>query len=52
VTRVKELSDVERVGELARMIGGAEDIEAARATAEWMLENNPKAAAPKRRRAV
>ncbi len=52
LTRVRELDEVERVGELARMIGGAEDIEAARATAEWMLENNPKASAAKRRRAV
>jgi DNA repair protein RecN (Recombination protein N) len=51
-TRVRELCEEERVGELARMIGGAEDIRAARATAKWMLENKPSAVRPKRRRAV
>lgn len=39
VTCVRELSGDERIGELARMIGGAEDVETARATARWMLEN-------------
>ncbi|HEX8473704.1 MAG TPA: DNA repair protein RecN [Pyrinomonadaceae bacterium] len=39
VTRVRELEVEERVGELARMIGGAEDVETARETARWMLEN-------------
>lgn len=39
VTSVQELSPEERVGELARMIGGAEEVETARATARWMLES-------------
>ena len=34
---VRELSEAERVGELARMIGGSEEVEEARATARWML---------------
>jgi hypothetical protein len=38
VTSVRELEGEERVGELARMIGGAETIETARQTARWMLE--------------
>ena len=37
-TAVDELEGDERVWELARMIGGAGDIETARATARWMLE--------------
>ncbi|HVF50549.1 MAG TPA: DNA repair protein RecN [Pyrinomonadaceae bacterium] len=41
LTVVQELREDERVGELARMIGGAEDVETARATARWMLENLP-----------
>ncbi len=52
LTRVRELGELERVGELARMIGGAEDIEEARATAKWMLENNPSAPRSRGRRAV
>lgn len=52
LTGVRELEGEERVGELARMIGGAEDIKAARATAKWMLENSPRASGPRRRRAV
>jgi DNA repair protein RecN (Recombination protein N) len=52
LTSVRELGEEERVGELARMIGGAEDIKAARATAKWMLENNPGAPGAKGSRAV
>ena len=36
-TGVRELRDEERVGELARMIGGSQDEEAVRETARWML---------------
>ena len=39
LTGVKELSEAERVGELARMIGGSEDVEEARGAARWMLSN-------------
>ncbi|HEY0077964.1 MAG TPA: DNA repair protein RecN [Pyrinomonadaceae bacterium] len=38
VTSVRELEGEARVGELARMIGGAETVETARQTARWMLE--------------
>jgi DNA repair protein RecN (Recombination protein N) len=52
ITSVRELSREERVGELARMIGGAETVETARATANWMLEHLEETeAAPKRVRA-
>ena len=37
LTSVRELSAEERVGELARMIGGDTEAEAARETARWML---------------
>ena len=40
VTTMRELNAEERVGELARMIGGAEDVEAARVAASWMLEES------------
>lgn len=39
VASVRELSQEEKVSELARMIGGAEEIETARETARWMLES-------------
>ena len=39
VTNVQELQPAERIGELARMIGGAETLEVARETARWMLES-------------
>ncbi|MGH9900993.1 MAG: DNA repair protein RecN [Pyrinomonadaceae bacterium] len=39
LTSVRELSFEERVGELTRMIGGAEELAAARETARWMLED-------------
>jgi DNA repair protein RecN (Recombination protein N) len=45
---VRELGEAERVGELARMIGGSEDVEEARATARWMLVNREASAAPPR----
>jgi DNA repair protein RecN (Recombination protein N) len=38
LTNVRELRPEERVGELARMIGGSNDEEAVRETARWMLE--------------
>lgn len=41
-TVVKELDADERVGELARMIGGDEQAPAARETARWLLENSNK----------
>ncbi len=37
-TTVSELDLEQRVGELARMIGGADDIATARETARWLLE--------------
>lgn len=37
LTRAREVCGEERVGELARMIGGAEDVSSARETARWML---------------
>ncbi|HEV2765278.1 MAG TPA: DNA repair protein RecN, partial [Pyrinomonadaceae bacterium] len=45
VTHVRELDAEERVGELARMIGGAEEVETTRAAARWMLENTENGAA-------
>lgn len=39
VTSVRELSDDERIGELARMIGGAEDAVSTREAARWLLES-------------
>jgi DNA repair protein RecN (Recombination protein N) len=39
VTSVKSLEREERVGELARMIGGAADAESTREAARWLLEN-------------
>ena len=38
VVSVAQLNGEERIGELARMIGGSESIEAARQTARWMLD--------------
>jgi DNA repair protein RecN (Recombination protein N) len=40
ITMAKKLSADERVGELSRMIGGAEDLETTRETARWLLENS------------
>ncbi len=40
VTTLQKLNAEERVGELARMIGGAEDVEAARVAASWMLQES------------
>jgi DNA repair protein RecN (Recombination protein N) len=42
VTTIRTLDAEERVGELARMIGGAEDIESAREAARWMLGDEGK----------
>ncbi len=39
ITTAKELDADERVGELARMIGGAEDVTTTRDAARWLLEN-------------
>lgn len=39
VTTVKHLDREARIGELARMIGGAEDAASTREAARWMLEN-------------
>jgi DNA repair protein RecN (Recombination protein N) len=41
-TIIKELEMDERVGELARMIGGDEQALTARETARWMLEQSDK----------
>lgn len=38
LTTVHELEGERRIGELARMIGGAEEVETTRETARWMLE--------------
>lgn len=40
VTTVRELKGEERIGELARMIGGTETVSTAREMARWMLENS------------
>jgi DNA repair protein RecN (Recombination protein N) len=40
ITRVKELGTEERVGELARMIGGSEDVLTTREAARWLLNNS------------
>jgi DNA repair protein RecN (Recombination protein N) len=47
LTSLRLLRDEERVGELARMIGGSRDAEAVRETARWMLSEAP-APAPAR----
>jgi DNA repair protein RecN (Recombination protein N) len=39
MTVLREVKDEARIGELARMIGGAEDIATARETARWMIES-------------
>ncbi|HEX8179724.1 MAG TPA: DNA repair protein RecN, partial [Pyrinomonadaceae bacterium] len=39
VTLVREVEAEARIGELARMIGGSEEIETARETARWMIES-------------
>ncbi len=39
---IQELSDEERIGELARLIGGAEDVTTTRETARWLLESAEK----------
>jgi DNA repair protein RecN (Recombination protein N) len=39
-TMAKRLGADERVGELSRMIGGAEDLAITRETARWLLENS------------
>jgi DNA repair protein RecN (Recombination protein N) len=41
-TVIKELNLEERVGELARMIGGDEHVQAARETARWLLDHSNK----------
>jgi DNA repair protein RecN (Recombination protein N) len=41
LTSLRLLRDEERVGELARMIGGSKDSEAVRETARWMLSELP-----------
>lgn len=40
ITVAKKLNADERVGELSRMIGGAEDLKTTRETARWLLENS------------
>ncbi len=40
ITMAKKLSADERVSELVRMIGGAEDLATTRETARWLLENS------------
>jgi DNA repair protein RecN (Recombination protein N) len=39
VTTVKKLDREERIGEIARMIGGSEDAASTREAARWMLDN-------------
>jgi DNA repair protein RecN (Recombination protein N) len=41
LTSLRLLREEERVGELARMIGGSEEAEAVRETARWMLHETP-----------
>jgi DNA repair protein RecN (Recombination protein N) len=50
LTNVRELRPEERVGELARMIGGSNEEEAVRETARWMLEKASNRPAGKRAR--
>ncbi len=45
-TTVRPLQHEERIGELARLIGGAEELATARATASWMLEQSEQNFAP------
>jgi DNA repair protein RecN (Recombination protein N) len=39
VTSIREVRDEARVGELARMIGGSEDVATTRETARWLIES-------------
>ena len=39
VTHVREVTGEERVRELARMLGGADDLQAARETARWLIKS-------------
>jgi len=39
MTSVREVRDEARVGELARMIGGSEDVATTRETARWLIES-------------
>jgi DNA repair protein RecN (Recombination protein N) len=55
ITTIRDLSSEERVGELARMIGGAEEAATTREAARWLLEHaqisvGPKARAKKKRK--
>jgi DNA repair protein RecN (Recombination protein N) len=58
VTRITELADVERVTEIARMLGVSQEVATARETAQWLLETareksvdrNPKSAGRARRK--
>ena len=50
VTTVKALDRDERVGELSRMIGGAEDVASTREAARWLLEAPRRGEAPLRRK--
>jgi DNA repair protein RecN (Recombination protein N) len=45
-TTIKELTFDERVGELARMIGGSEDVETAKVTAQWLISSAQAAPTP------
>lgn len=38
ITRIKELSDEERVAEIARMLGVSQDVATARETSQWLLD--------------
>jgi len=46
VTSIREIRAEARVGELARMIGGAEDVATTRETARWLIESATQAPAP------
>ncbi|HEV2916092.1 MAG TPA: DNA repair protein RecN [Pyrinomonadaceae bacterium] len=50
ITTAKELEAGERVGELARMIGGAEEVETTREAARWLLDNSDTAGTRSRRK--
>lgn len=51
ITTAKELGTDERVGELARMIGGSEDVSTTREAARWLLDNSdPRSVASRRKR--
>lgn len=51
VTTIKRLDREERIGEMARMIGGSDDAASTREAARWMLENASEAVGFRQKRA-